>query len=229
VGLAKIAVLVPDVEAKVAILREQGLRPTNPILYRRYLSVLDPDGSTISLPESPFVGTEQMTHTHVSTVDVKSSNEFYNDLFGLPLRYESVPCEPLPASQGPGSDVCQWDSHLFSSRGDARFHIDVSHIHHPEASGEMLKPYAEANHLGIVRVGFEVDDLDASRAILLEDGRATDVGEPEIWDYGAGLGEQRVVTLRDPNGIRLELVQQKLVQPQQGCKNTDYNPGDIVF
>lgn len=229
VGLAKIALLVPDIDAKIAILREQGLRPTNPVIHRRYLSVLDPDGAVISMPENPGLGTEVLTHVNVSTRDVTAANAFYNTVIGLPLRLESVPCEPQPVSQGPGSDLSQWDSHLFSSRGDARFHVDVSQFHFPPPTPETLEPYAEANHLGIVRIGFEVDDLDRSRRVLLANPSARDVGAIENWDYGPALGMQRVVTLRDPDGIGLELVEGRPVEPMQGCRNPTYSPPPIAF
>jgi catechol 2,3-dioxygenase-like lactoylglutathione lyase family enzyme len=227
VGLAKIALLIPDLDEKIALLRRLGLRPTNATIHRRYLTVLDPDGTIISMPESPQLGTAQLVHTNVSARDVRETNAFYGELLGLTLRTQSIPCEPLPVSQGPGSDRAQWDSHLFSSRGDGRFHIDISQFHFPPPTRETLTPYDEANHLGIVRVGFEVDDLDAARQILLR-ALGQGVGEPEAWDYGP-LGARRVVALRDPNGVRLELVEERLAPRQTRCRNPTFNPPPIVF
>lgn len=229
VGLAKIAVLVPNLDAKISVLREQGLRPTNPTIHRRYLSVLDPDGVTISMPENPLLGTEQLTHTNVSARDVSAANSFYSELLGLRLRIESVPCEPQPVSQGRGSDLAQWDSHLFSSRGDARFHVDVSQFHYPRPTPETLTPYQEANHTGIVRIGFEVDDIERSREILLGGPLGKYVGDLETWELGPGIGQQKVVTFRDVDGIRLELVQERPLQPMEGCRNPSYNPPPIDF
>lgn len=228
VGLAKIALLIPDLDEKIALLRRLGLRPTNTTIHRRYLTVLDPDGTIISMPESPQLGTAQLVHTNVSARDVKVTNAFYGELLGLTLRTQSIPCEPLPASQGPGSDLAQWDSHLFSSRGDGRFRIDVSQFHFPAATPETLTPYAEANHLGIVRVGFEVDDLRAAREILLQ-ALGEEVGEPEAWDYGAFLGAPPVLALRDPNGVRLELVEEQAPPRRTACRNPTFNPPPIAF
>ena len=42
---------------------------------------------------------------------------FYGEFMVLDLAIENVPCEPIASSQGPGSDLVQWDSHLYTARG----------------------------------------------------------------------------------------------------------------
>ena len=212
VGLAKLGFVMPDPGPKLARLAELGVRPTNDPIRRGYVTVADPDGVLLSFFTDPSVRHERLVHTNPSVRDVDRSLRFYRDLLGLDLHLDSVPPEPRPASQGPGSDRSQWDSHLLSARGDRRFSVDVSQFHFPPPTPETLTPHAEANHLGISRIGFEVDDIDAAYETL----RAADpvgaapapVGPPEEWDHGPEVGVRRVVTFRDPDGIRLELVQQ---------------------
>jgi catechol 2,3-dioxygenase-like lactoylglutathione lyase family enzyme len=221
VGLAKVALLIPDLEAKLELMRGLGLASANPVIQRRYLTLLDPDGTIISLPEHRQLRGSQLMHVNVSARDVGVSNRFYGELLGLPKRLEHVPSEPQPVSHGPGSDRAQWDSHHFSSRGDRRFNIDVSQFHFPAPTAQTLTPYAEANHLGIVRVGFEVDDLARARGVLVEALGDGAVGPPEVWDYGPGLGTERVVTFKDPDGIRLELVEAKGFAPPPPLQRGD--------
>ena len=87
-------------------------------------------------------------------------------------------------------------------RSDSRSPLDVLQWHTPKPYGEA---YPHANHLGIIRVAFEVDDIEAARARLLATGQ-TGVGAVETWDM-CEMGERRVVIFRDPDGIWLELVE----------------------
>ena len=59
--------------------------------------------------------------------------------------------------------------------------------------------------LGIIRVAFEVDDVEAARARLLLTGHLA--GPVETWDMG-DFGERKVVIFKDPDGIMLELIEQ---------------------
>ena len=59
-----------------------------------------------------------------------------------------------------------------------------------------MSPYPHANHLGIIRVAFEVDDIQAARTQLLLAGHGP-VGPVETWDMG-DYGERKVVIFKDP-------------------------------
>jgi catechol 2,3-dioxygenase-like lactoylglutathione lyase family enzyme len=223
VGLVKLAFYVPNLDAKIGEMRRLGLAPTNRRIWRRYLSLLDPDGAILSFIENPAERCERLLHTNPSVRDVGRSNAFYGGLLGLTLRVESVPCDPQPSSQGPGSDLSQWDSHVWSARGDDRFYIDVSQFHFPAPEPATATPYAEPNHLGIARVGLEVDDIDESYRILREaraaDDGPRDVHPPEDRDYGPAIGIRRFLSFKDPDGIGLELVQARPVTPLTSCRN----------
>ncbi len=230
VGLAKIALTTPSTRTKLAQLKALGIRPTNDNIYRGYTSITDPDGVVISLPGNPNTelpaGTdprpsERLLHTNPSVKDIRRSMRFYGEILGLDLDSESVPCEPILSSQGPGSDLSQWDSHLYTPRGDTRFRVDLSQFHYPPPTRESVIPYKEANHVGISRLAFEVDDIDACYEILR---RSRQIGKgpgpisrPEEWDFGAPTGKRRVLTFRDPDGIRLELIEKVYWTPVTAC------------
>ena len=91
---------------------------------------------------------------------------------------------------------------LMSVRSDSRSPIDVLEWAVPKPYGE---PYQSATNLGIMRVAFEVDDIEAARARLLLAGHAS--GPVETWDMGE-FGARKVVIFKDPDGIMLELIEQ---------------------
>lgn len=230
IGLAKIAILTPSAPAKLAQLKKLGIRPTNAVIQRGYTSIIDPDGVVISFPGlsmEPLLDgddprrSERLQHVNPAVTDVRRSMRFYGETLGLDLDVESMPCEPTPSSQGPGSDISQWDSHLYIARGDGRFRVDLSQFHHPAPGPETSAPFAEAYHVGISRIGFEVDDVDACEAILRQTDPVCGAPGPmvpvETWDLGCDVGKKRMLCFRDPDGIRLELVEKVEVKPLERC------------
>jgi catechol 2,3-dioxygenase-like lactoylglutathione lyase family enzyme len=95
---------------------------------------------------------------------------------------------------------------LMGVRSESRSPIDVLEWGVPKPYGE---PYQSPTDLGIIRVAFEVDDIEAARSRLLLTGHAP-VGPVETWDMGE-FGERKVVIFKDPDGIMLELVEQQLI------------------
>ena len=92
---------------------------------------------------------------------------------------------------------------LMGVRSDSRSPIDVLEWAQPKPYGE---PYKLPTNLGIMRVAFEVDDIEAARSRLQRAGHAP-IGPVETWDMGE-FGERKVVIFRDPDGIMLELIEQ---------------------
>ncbi|WP_307090871.1 VOC family protein [Rhodococcus sp. SORGH_AS_0301] len=234
IGLAKMAFVIPGAKAKLAELAAHDIRPTNRDIYRNYVSVLDPDGTCVSFAGLSYEGIEpafapRLTHVNPSVTDIGKAMQFYGHFLGLDLAYESRPCEPIPSSQGPGSDIAQWDSHLYTARGDARVHIDISELSFPPRTPDQCRPYQSATNRGIARIGLEVDDLDRVHDIVTA---ARDTGveleimaPPEEWDLGE-RGRSRVLCITDPDGIRLEFVEKPRVAPIDGCRNP-VNPAPV--
>jgi catechol 2,3-dioxygenase-like lactoylglutathione lyase family enzyme len=200
-------------EERLARLAELGVRPTNEEIVRGYISITDPDGTVLSFYQDPVPSARYDHWVHVNAVatDGDRSTTFYRDVLGLEHHLDVFTDRPLPASQGPGADMAQWSSHLFAARGDNRLNIDMTQPIYPPPSPETSTVYEEAHHLGISRIGFEVDDVDAVSDLLraVEPiGQAPGVaGPPEVWDFGPEYGERKVLSLRDPDGIRIEFVE----------------------
>jgi catechol 2,3-dioxygenase-like lactoylglutathione lyase family enzyme len=181
----------------------------------------DPDGNTLEMigadtpeGEPPYPG--MMHHCNLNVSNLEASYRFYRDVLGLDLTVYLAPSELQPATNGSLGDSLRnpdgseftdgqmlFAATLMGVRSDSRSPIDVLEWGVPKPYGE---PYKEPNHLGIIRVAFEVDDIEAARARLLLTGHSP-VGPIETWDMGE-FGERRVVIFKDPDGIWLELIEQ---------------------
>lgn len=233
-GLAKLAFRTPSAPAKLRQLRELGIATTNPLIYRGYVSIQDPDGVLLSFAGSHTADLphgasdpclfERLIHTNPSVRDVRRSRRLYEDVLGLRAVGEFIACEPVSASLGPGADHAQVEAYPYVARGGG-FFLDLAQFHHPRPTTETLTPYAEANHLGIVRVGFEVDDVDAAYDALVWAASNGDLpfpaAAPHVWDVGAPLGRRKVAVFGDHDGIQFELTERPSFEPTGRCIHPD--------
>lgn len=224
VGLAKIAFTVPSAKDKLDELERLQIPTTNRDIYRNYVTIQDPDGIIISFPGLSYECPDNpappaLVHTNPSVSDIDRAHGFYARFLGLDLAHESRPAAPIESSQGPGSVLSRWDSHLYQARGDRRFSIDYSQFRFPEPSPETATPYETATEAGISRVGFEVDDVarcaDIVNAAVAAGADFRVTGPVEEWDLGA-YGRRRVLCLADPDGIRVELIEKQVPEPMTG-------------
>ena len=125
-GYVKLAITYPDAASKRAQLAAAGAELTNAVTVRNYLSIVDPDGVIISFLQADASPTERLYHTCLSTISVEETTEFYRDVIGLDHWMRATVPSPVPASQGPGPDVAQFDSNFFRAFGDRRFQLDCS-------------------------------------------------------------------------------------------------------
>ena len=185
----------------------------------RVFAYRDPDGSTLEMigaedPQGAVVYPGMMHHCNLNVRNLARSYHFYHDLMGLDEQAYLAPSALQPASNGALGDALatadgsaylgdmQFSATLMGVRSDSRSPLDVLEWVTPKPYGEA---YPQANHLGIVRVAFEVDDIAAARARLLAGGH-DGVGPLENWDMGE-FGMRKVVIFRDPDGIMLELIE----------------------
>jgi catechol 2,3-dioxygenase-like lactoylglutathione lyase family enzyme len=207
-GLAKIAFYASDPAQVLATLAKHGVPTTNQVIVRGYVSITDPDGTTISFAQNPQQPVPHLLHVMSGPIDLDRTIGFYRDVIGLNYWLKSQAPEPLPASQGIGGDLAQWDSHVFRAWGDHRFNIDVSKIRYPAQIG---RPYGDPFNLGIVRVGLEVLDIHAAVAALTRAlqqearGEARFIGPIEEWDFGPETQKRKVAVLQDPDGMWLDI------------------------
>ncbi len=184
----------------------------------RVFGFRDPDGSTLEMIGAERVGgapyAGMMHHCNLNVRNLERSYRFYRDVIGLDGQAYLEPAAPQPAGNGslgdaltapdgsPYPGLMQFSATLMGMRSDSRSPLDVLEWAMPKPYGE---PYPVANHLGIIRVGLEVDDIEAARA-RLEAAKVDALGAIETWDLGDS-GTRRAVTFRDPDGIMLELVE----------------------
>lgn len=186
----------------------------------RVFAFRDPDGSTLEMigvddPNltTPYPG--MMHHCNLNVSNLETSFKFYRDVIGLDLTVYLAPSGLQPVTNGSlgdalknpdGSDYLDGQMNfaatLFGLRSDSRSPLDVLEWQTPRPYGV---PYEKATDLGIIRVAFEVDDIDAAVNRLRLSGRANP-GPIETWDMGE-FGQRRVCIFKDPDGIMLELIE----------------------
>ena len=117
-------------------------------------------------------------------------------------------CCPTPGCDGRGfgfAGSAEWRADFLALPGRAdHFVIDLLEWLDPKPVG---RPYAEANHLGLYRVAFLVEDAHAGRDALLAEG--VECGPPVWLDMGDEIPIDGLwaVFFRDPDGACLELIQ----------------------
>jgi glyoxylase I family protein len=124
-------------------------------------------------------------HIRLTVTDIAASRRFYEDVFGFPVAYE-VP---------DGADDATKEALGFLFGG----------VIYAVPGGQLLglRPVAprsdrfDENRVGLDHLSIAVDDLEGAVRVLDELG----VAHEEIKD----LGSARIVELRDPDGIALEL------------------------
>jgi catechol 2,3-dioxygenase-like lactoylglutathione lyase family enzyme len=180
----------------------------------------DPDGITLEMIEADDPNRSgaypgMMHHCNLNVRDLKTSYAFYRDVLGLDMTLYLAPAEQPKTNGSLGDSLRNPDGSEFTDeqmrfaatlmavRTDSRSPIDILEWAEPKPYGE---PYRSPTNLGIMRVAFEVDDIEAARARLLLTGH-TPVGPVETWNMGE-FGERKVVIFRDPDGIMLELIEQ---------------------
>jgi len=217
-GMFRLCFTHPDLDALHAKLGAAGVacrsEPTRvPIapavdLSVRFFCASDPDGTTAEFIEMP--GPARMLHVNINCSDLARSSAWYQDVLGLERVGHSNPGLVPGAAFGLEGEVA-WRADFLALPGRAEaFVIDLLEWERPRPKGA---PYREANHLGLYRLAFLVEDAHACHDALVADG--VDCG-PAVWlDMGPEVPIDGVwaVFFRDPDGTCLELIQQPDIQP----------------
>jgi catechol 2,3-dioxygenase-like lactoylglutathione lyase family enzyme len=229
-GLYRFCFLTSDLDDRYATALAAGRAPIRPPKGHgipvpggsegRTFVLRDPDGIPVQFTRRPSSWRDdlpdQLYHVNIVSGDLDGTRHFLQHVLGLDYIKRLTLPEPVgPIGFGDGSDVGQFDAVFFRHRGDHRFAIDVVDWFVPGVTGE---PYRDAAHIGIQRIGFEVDDLDAAVSELT--ASEVDVAGPDVWDLG-DAGQRRVAIVRDAEGIVYEIVQQP---PFDGARDTRWPP-----
>jgi catechol 2,3-dioxygenase-like lactoylglutathione lyase family enzyme len=212
IGMAYATYSTADVDAEYDRLVSQGVEfvsaPATAPNGERFVFLKDQDGTFLKLIQDPAAegtGLVRMVNTNMNVADLERSREFYR-LLGFTE-------EENGSQQGSGAFAA---AHGFN--GPIQFDgVDVSLPGLPAPLGDsggtlQLRQWqtpfnfapaydGKVNHLGIDRIAFYVDDLNASIAEMNR------LGFEQLGPFGGGstLGSVGIVFFYDPDGVKVEL------------------------
>lgn len=211
-GFMRLALAHADLDALHARLTAAGVATRSgpvsvPVLEGqsvRFFCCDDPDGICVEFIEAPVP--VRLSHININCSDLDRSSDWYRRVLGVtPIAGRA---EPPPAS-GAGfgfSGDCDYRADFLAvgGRADALI-LDLLEWKTPKPVG---RPLEQANHLGLFRMAFMVDDARASCAELDRLGVAH--SGPCLLEMGPDVpieGGLYAVFFRDPDGTCLELIQ----------------------
>jgi catechol 2,3-dioxygenase-like lactoylglutathione lyase family enzyme len=170
---------------------------------RPAFSVPDPDG--VVLQNVTLPGVRRLFHTCMNCTDLLASQAFYE---ALGLRTYLVDRTEVAVVNhfGTGGELSTYDAALLdcelvpSPDDQPTFSLDLCRWTMPEPTGS---PYEAQHHVGIVRIGLAVEDLNLARSMLVDYGAS--ISEPETRDFGPEVGARTAVVVCDPDGAVVEL------------------------
>ena len=125
----------------------------------------------------------KLRHLALSVQDVDAAAKFYEETFGM---------ERIRALETPSADV------VYLS--DGVMNLALLHYKNDEMAAKDSNPHGFGKeYVGLHHVGFWVDDLDATKAKIDEQGGSYVMGE------AAEAGGFYEVKYRDPNGILFDI------------------------
>ena len=133
------------------------------------------------------------------------SRAWYTENLGFELTGSTAP-GPQPGAPFGFEGDCEWDAVFLSVPcAQGQFIIDLLEWKQPTPVGI---PYPTANHLGIYRMAFMVDDIHQCYDTLVANGVAC-TGPPVQLDMGPGVAVDGLWALffTDPDGTCLELIE----------------------
>jgi catechol 2,3-dioxygenase-like lactoylglutathione lyase family enzyme len=214
-GIARLGLLTPDADAAHARALAAGAsclstpRPlpvaaAAPAGTRAFLC-RDPDGCLLQLAEHGVA--PRLSQVSVNCSDLSRSAEWYERVLGLPPHGGARP-GPQPGGPFGLPGEVEWESLCFGDPGRSGFALELCQWRRPAPLGP---PYPAANHLGLYRMAFLVEDAAACHAEL---GRlGVTCGAPVWLDMGPDIPIDGLWALffADPDGACLELIQTPVV------------------
>jgi catechol 2,3-dioxygenase-like lactoylglutathione lyase family enzyme len=202
-GLARVVVEHPDLAAAARAATARGGRiawreeelPVGEARRAAALEIADPDGTRIRLLEAA-AGAGRFSGVGINCSDLARSVDWYTGVLGL---------EAHGGSYGFEGSAGSWRARKLSLVDPEHFHLELVEWADPkDVAGA---PYASANHLGIYRMAFLVEDIRAAHARLGESGVACP--DPVWLDMGPEIPIDGLWAcfFPDPDGTCLELIE----------------------
>ena len=212
-GFFRLCILVPDVDAVYARAQASGISCIAPPMEYpidreadfsvRVVNCFDPDGTVIEFVERKEVRHSQLMHVNVNCSDLARSVDWYERVLGLEVRGESHP-GPVTGEGFALPGNCEWDARFLWPPGQDAFAIDLLEWKTPTPTG---RPYTSANHLGLYRMAFLVEDMQACYDELRHQG--VECPPPVYLDMGPDIPIDGLWALffPDPDGTCMELIE----------------------
>ena len=209
-GFAAVGLAVPDLDAVVREATRYGVEcgevvriPIDDEQPRRVLHCGDPDGTGVRFVETVALADTRLAHVDTVCSDLARSQAWYERVLGLEARTVVRP-GPLPGAGFGLSGEIEWQARMLGLPGQDAFAIRLVEWRRPHARGPA---YPCANHLGLYRMAFLVDDMKSAHAELLAQGVAC---PPPVWlDMGPEIPIDGLWAcfFPDPDGSCLELIE----------------------
>lgn len=212
-GFFRVCLLVPDIDEVHQRAVSAGVRcesapvevPIDPEsgLSVRVFLCRDPDGTAIEFVEEASVSQTQLIHINVNCSDLARSVGWYERVLGLEVRGGSHP-GPVSGSAFGLEGQVEWDARFLWPPGQDAFAIDLLEWKTPRPVG---KPAAAANQLGLYRMAFMVEDIQACYDEIRTQG--VECASPVFLDMGPEIPIDGVWALffPDPDGTCMELIE----------------------
>jgi catechol 2,3-dioxygenase-like lactoylglutathione lyase family enzyme len=158
----------------------------------------DPDGTQIGFVQGPDA---QLSHIVLNCIDLDRSVRYYADVIGLTLAATSPPARVPGRPYRLDGDV-ERRLALLQDPGSG-FAVELVEWLDPPPGAV---PARRANDLGIFRMAWITDDVDADHR-RLDDAGVACFAPPASMAMGPGLPDVRVLFWTDPDGACLELIE----------------------
>jgi catechol 2,3-dioxygenase-like lactoylglutathione lyase family enzyme len=180
----------------------------------------DPDGTTLEwvgpLAPTPGGQPDNIGGPNNNCKNLHRSYAWYKNVLGLNLQVRLNPTQTQDQSAGSLGNVLRspdgsvytgqydYDAAILIPHSDSRNSVDLLEWQQPATYGD---PYKEGNHLGMINLTYEVDDVQAVYEKLrrLKAG-TTIVAPPETWDLGQ-FGVKKTLNILDPDGVMIQFIE----------------------
>jgi len=212
-GFFRVGLRVPDIDAVYERALARGVACASPPVEARVdsadgsrvraLLCRDPDGTAVEFVEAPGLAWPRLSHVNVNCSNLEVSRAWYERVLGLEVRGGSSPGPVGGAFFGLEEDV-EWQADRLWPKGQDAFAIDLLEWKHPAPAG---RPAAAANQLGLYRMAFMVEDMQACYAELQAQG--VECPPPVYLDMGPEIPIDGLwaVFFPDPDGACMELIE----------------------
>jgi catechol 2,3-dioxygenase-like lactoylglutathione lyase family enzyme len=207
IGISRLAIRVPDVDAMRAQLHAAGIDcfagpMTGAVSGERFFCCANGDGSVLQLVE--HAGPVALHYININCTDLSVASRWYQQVLGFEAESD-IWDETFPGEVfGRHGSVRTRSQRLTLCDRETDCIVQLQQWLEPSGVGQ---PYPEVHHLGYGRVVLAVDDIEDSFQGLLQHGVECQQAAAPFGAEAESTAEVPVLFLKDPDGNGLELIQ----------------------